>query len=50
MEIHREHLFMVKKMSISERSTIILRKFVFLDIFEKGQILRIIWICLNNCF
>ncbi len=34
-------------MVISEKSTEILRKFVFLNIFEKGKILRKIWICLN---
>ncbi len=26
------------------------KKFVFLNMFEKGQIVRKIWICLNNCF
>ncbi len=26
------------------------QKFVFLNIFEKGQIVRKIWICLNNFF
>ena len=46
----RTSLYGKKKMVISERSTIILRKLVFLNIFEKGQILRIIWICLNKCF
>ena len=49
-EIQREFLFLVKKGAISERSTETLRMFVFLNIFEKGQILRKIWICLNNCF
>ena len=37
-------------MTISERSTEKLRKFVFFTMFEKGLILRKIWICLNNCF
>ena len=41
---------LVKKVIISESCTEILRKFVFLNKFEKGQILRKIWICLNNCF
>ena len=36
-EIHRELLFLVKKVSISERSTEIIRKFVFLNMFEKGE-------------
>ena len=48
-EIHRELLFLVQKVAITERSTEILRKFVFLNMFEKWQILRKIWICLNNC-
>ncbi len=39
-----------QKSAISERSTEILRKFAFLNMFEKGQILRKIWICLNNFF
>ena len=34
-EIHRELLFLVKKLIISERSTEIHRKFVFLNMFEK---------------
>ena len=49
-EIHRELLLPVKKVTISETSTEILRKFVFLTMFEKWQILRKIWICLNNFF
>ena len=49
-EIHRELLFFVQKEAISERSTEKIRKFVFLNMFEMGQILRKIWICLNNCF
>ena len=36
-EIHRELLFLVKKVAISERSTEIIRKFVFLNMFEKGK-------------
>ena len=35
---------------ISEKSTEKLRKCVFLNMFEMGQILRKIWICLNNFF
>ena len=34
-EIHRELRFLVKKVTISERSTEKLRKFVFLNMFEK---------------
>ena len=49
-EIQREALFLVKKGAISERRTETLRKFVFLNMFVKGQILRKIWICLNNFF
>ena len=49
-EIHRELLFLVQKVTISEKSREILRKFVFLNMFEKGNILRKIWICLNNFF
>ena len=45
-EIHRELLFFVQKLN----STDILRKFVILNMFEKGQNLRKIWICLNKCF
>ena len=37
-------------MTISETSNEILSKFVFLNMFEKEQILRKIWICLNNFF
>ena len=49
-EIHRELLFLDQKVTISERRTEILTKFVFLNMFENGQILRKIWICLNNSF
>ena len=49
-EIHRELLFLVQKVTISEKSTEILRKFVSLNKFEKGQIQRNFWICLNECF
>ncbi len=49
-EIHRELFFLVKKVTISETSNEILRKFVFLTMFEKEQILRKIWISLNNYF
>ena len=37
VEIHRELLFLVKKVTISEKSTEILRKFVFLNMLEKGK-------------
>ena len=47
-EIHWNVFFLVKKVIIYERSTEILRKFVFLNKFEKRQIQRKIWICLNN--
>ena len=36
--------------TIAETSTEILSQFVFLTMFEKGKILRKIWICLNNFF
>ncbi len=49
-EIYRELLFLVKKETISERSTEILRKFVLFNMFEKEKILMKIWICLNNSF
>ena len=49
-EIQREVLFLGKKGAISERSTETLRKFVFLNMFEKGQILRKIWICFKTLF
>ena len=49
-EILRELLFLDIKVTISETSTEILRKFVFLTTFEKGKILRKIWICLNIFF
>ena len=49
-EINGKIPFLVTILIISERSTEILRKFVFLNKFEKGQILRKIWICLNNFF
>ena len=44
----RTSLF-IPNMTILERSTEKPRKFVFLYVFEKGHILRKIWICLNNC-
>ena len=46
-EIYRELLLLVQKWLTC---TEILRKFVFLNMFEKGQILRKIWICLYNSF
>ena len=48
-KIYRELLFLVQKVTISEKSTEIKKNCVF-NKFEKGQILRKIWICLNNCF
>ena len=44
-QIHCKVLFLFKKETISERSTEILRKFVFLNKFEKGKMKRKIWIC-----
>ena len=49
-EIHIELFFLAIKVTISETSTEILRKFVFLTMFEWSKILRLIWICLNNRF
>ena len=49
-EIHWELPFLVKKVTISERKTHILTKFIFLNIFGNGQILTKIWMCLNNSF
>ena len=37
-KIHRELIFLVKKVAISERGTETLRKFIYLNKFEKGQI------------
>ena len=49
-EIHRTFFFLDTKVTLSKTITEILRKFVFLTIFEKGQILMKIWICLKNIF
>ena len=49
-EIHRGLLFLDQKVTLSERRTEILTKFVFLNMFENRQTLRKIWICLNKCF
>ena len=49
-EIHWELPFLVKKVTILERRTKILRKFVSLNMFEKSKILTKIWICLNKFF
>ena len=49
-EIHRELFFLVIKVTIVETSIEKLRKFVFLTMFEKRQILRKIWICLSKYF
>ena len=48
--IHWRLLFFVKEVTLLERSSEILRKFVFLNNFEKGKTKRKIWICLNKCF
>ena len=48
-EIHREYFFLDIKVTISETSTEIPRKFFFYHAW-KGEILRKIWICLNNFF
>ena len=37
MEIHRELFFLDIKVTISETSTEILRKFVYLTMFERGK-------------
>ena len=50
VDIQRELFFLVIKVIIAEMSTKILRKFVFLTMFEKWQTLKKIWICLNNWF
>ena len=39
-EIHRELFFLVNKVTFSETTTDILRKFVFLTMFEKWQNLK----------
>ena len=49
-EIQREILVLVKKVTISETSTEILWKLVFLTMFEKWQIQWKIWVSLNKCF
>ena len=48
--IHWKLLFAVKKLTISELSTEILRKFVFLKKFEKEQIQMKIRICCKQPF
>ena len=50
VEIHWKFLFLVKKMTISERSSDILRKFVFPNKFEKEQTQRKIRICHKQLF
>ena len=42
--------FWSKKWPTKKKRTEIHRKFLFLTVFEIGQILRKIWICLNNFF
>ncbi len=41
--------FFGQKVNISEMGTEILRKFVFLNKFKKGKIVRKIRICLRKC-
>ena len=48
--IHGKILFLVKKVTISERSSEKIRKFVFINRFENGQIQRKIWICCKEPF
>ena len=50
VEIYVDLFFLVNKVTSSETTTDILIKFVFLNMFEKWQILRKIWIRLNNLF
>ena len=45
-----ENFFFNIKVTIAETSTEKLSHNVFLTMFEKGKILRKIWICLNNFF
>ena len=47
---HWELFFLDIIVTIAEMSTEILRKFVFLTMFEKCQILWKIWMCLNKYF
>ena len=49
-EIHWKFLFLIKNVTISEKSSEILWTLVFLNKFEKGQILLKICICVNNFF
>ena len=49
-KFHWKILFLVKKLSLSEGSSEILRKFVFLNKFKKVQILRKIRICSKQPF
>ena len=47
-EIHRELLFLVKKVTIIEMRTEIIWNIFFLPCLLRGEILRKIWICLNQ--
>ena len=48
-EIHWKFLFLIIKLTLSERSSDIIGKFVFLNKLEKGKIHRKIWIiCKQN--
>ena len=49
-EIHWKLLFLFKKVTISERSSEILRKIIFLNKFEKEKIQRKIWIWCKQPF
>ena len=48
--IHRELFFLDIKVTISVTSTEIVKKFIFLTLFESGKPWEKIWICLNNFF
>ena len=49
-EIHRKIFFLVQKVTLSDRSAEILRKFDYLNKFEKGKIQVKICILLTNVF
>ena len=48
-DIHNEILFLVG-MWLSQNGALKYSESFFFNTLEKGQILRKIWICLNNCF
>ena len=49
-KIFRELFVLDIRVTIAKRCIEIRRKFVFPTMFKKGQIMRIIWICLNTSF